>query len=554
MQRLVLFVGILFASFASSDATGQSGADTAADSAAHVSQKFPIVIELERPAATLQRTLESPLVDGLLALDGGGEAIENRAAVVEVVRTLEPVMRRRMVVGVAPRATAPAWLAVLQVSHDVTLTDIVERLKTAGLDPGVEPIRRVDDTDWRSIGNLGLLAHRGDFVFWSSERIVLRKALKLARKDSVSAEDAFRAARSRGAGQDFVARLRLDGAFAATLFPTPKDLAQLLLVEPIVAEFRSAGTLLATGKVGPSFDLQIASFANGRAAVVPIAPETAGIATSLCGRIRIRRSLHDLFARRLTDGFNDDIRRELNELAQLVTQITGRSAESLFAQIDEDIDVLVGPAEPRSDDKPSVLYPSFAVCFSTRFTDDDRARLRIAFQSLIGLSNFEADNENRPRLIQFTHRVGNHVVDAARYLADVRDGTTRPIYNFSPCMTFIGRRLVIASSVPFIERVIRTPALHMPPATTATTNTKEEVLAFGPAIARILRRNVKVLADRSLLSSATADARSARARMEDLARKLDRMARLRLIRDARDGGSGLRLSLTNDKTAGGGGR
>lgn len=158
---------------------------------------------------------------------------------------------------------------------------------------------------------------------------------------------------------------------------------------------------------------------------------------------------------------------------------------------------------PAMKPTPDVKLPAFALVIDLKPDDDDFAqRLKVAFQSFIGLANLGAAQTKAPPLELGSETFEGVTIATARFMPpkveDAKDKDAEPVHyrqNFSPSAVQVGNHFVISSSVGLardLVKSLRAPALAPHPATLAAE-------ADGVALARLVDLNRTQLVMRNML-------------------------------------------------------
>jgi hypothetical protein len=142
------------------------------------------------------------------------------------------------------------------------------------------------------------------------------------------------------------------------------------------------------------------------------------------------------------------------------------------------------------DPVPDLKLPAFALVVGLKPGDDDFAvRLRVAFQSFVGLANLGAAQTKAPPLELGTETVEGASIATARFLLPKgpRD-PKEPVHvrhNLSPAAAHVGDHFVLSSSTPLARALVHALKAPAGPATGATLAAQ----ADGVALARLVAIN-----------------------------------------------------------------
>jgi hypothetical protein len=165
---------------------------------------------------------------------------------------------------------------------------------------------------------------------------------------------------------------------------------------------------------------------------------------------------------------------------------------------------------PALSPAPDVKLPAFALVMDLKPDDDDfPERLRVAFQSFIGLANLGSAQTKAPPLELGSETFEGVTISTARFmrpakkLADGKDATKEPAkdkepvhyrHNYSPSAAQVGQRFILSSSVGLTRDLIS--ALKSPGKAPDATLAAE---ADGAALARLVDLNRNRLVMQNML-------------------------------------------------------
>ena len=195
--------------------------------------------------------------------------------------------------------------------------------------------------------------------------------------------------------------------------------------------------------------------------------------------------------------------------------------------------------------RPDLKLPGFALIADLNPDDDDfNQRLKVAFQSFIGLTNLGAAQKGEPPLELGSEVFEGVTIATARYMvpkaetAAAKDNAKAAVhqrFNFSPSTAQVENHFILSTSVGLTRALIE--ALKAP---TAATDATLLVEADGPALARLVTLNRNRLIMQNMLDKGH-DQAAAETEIDHLGRLLQSLGRGRLT--VQDGAEALRFEL-----------
>ena len=155
---------------------------------------------------------------------------------------------------------------------------------------------------------------------------------------------------------------------------------------------------------------------------------------------------------------------------------------------------------------PDVKYPGFALLTELNEPDSDFAqRLKVAFQTFVGLSNVDAVQKKGPPFEMVSEEVEGVTLATAKYMvpktATPAATSSEQRYNFSPSAAQVGKYFFVSTSVGLARRLIK--ELHSPEVSHKLQGESAETAvleADGTELARLLELNRGRLAMQLMLS------------------------------------------------------
>ncbi len=189
---------------------------------------------------------------------------------------------------------------------------------------------------------------------------------------------------------------------------------------------------------------------------------------------------------------------------------------------------------------PDLKYPAFALVLDLKPDDEDfPLRLKMAFQSFVGLANLGSAQNKAPPLELGSETFEEVTIATTRFMLP-KSGTDpqEPVHyrhNFSPSVAHVGNHFIISSSVGLTRDLIK--ALKSPAKSGDTTLTIE---ADGSELAKLLEINRSRMVMQNMLEKGQ-DKAQAEEGVDTLLSVLRYLGHGRLT--ARDGADTFRLSL-----------
>jgi hypothetical protein len=189
---------------------------------------------------------------------------------------------------------------------------------------------------------------------------------------------------------------------------------------------------------------------------------------------------------------------------------------------------------------PDVKLPGFALIADLNPDDEDfNQRLKVAFQSFVGLANLGAAQKSAPPLELGSEVCEGVTISTSHYMvprADAEEkGPVHQRFNFTPSIAQVDNHFILSSSLGLTRALIRT--LKTPAASSDVTLLAE---ADGPALARLVTLNRDRLILQNMLDKGHGQA-EAETEIGRLERLLKFLGRGRLT--VRDGPETLRFDL-----------
>ncbi|MEE9393821.1 MAG: hypothetical protein V3W41_15075 [Planctomycetota bacterium] len=462
-------------------------------------------LEVRNPQALYDQLLESPIYRALdLAEDGKLSRDDGLAKLRKVMAPLRPYLSGRLGLGIRSRKTFK-FLAVLENPDGHSLEDFIKRVQQIDPDLKTGDIEEYREARLVAVENLGFLARCEATLLWSSDRFLLRRALRRKTGATIADREDWKQLAARANKDQIVAMGRL-GRVLAKLekFEAPPNFLATMMLAGVVKELKAAEFATLHGRLIPLPDLTLEtrhdasklddwSSSQRRHLAMPIGPDTLAA-------IRIDRDF-DAFWRRRHELVPEAGTQELAEFTQgMNVFFSGFPFADVLAATKPGLELIIEDCQSGPSARPDIKLPGFALVFDTKFDDKVRDRFRVAFQTAIGIVNAGAAEEGRQPMLQFSKDVQGTQILAARFLDDPRDGRSGVSYNIVPAMAFVGSRLIVATSVELTERlVVRLKK------TRQRSETGDLMMIRGKRLDAILNLNHEALVDQQLLEGAASD-------------------------------------------------
>jgi hypothetical protein len=185
--------------------------------------------------------------------------------------------------------------------------------------------------------------------------------------------------------------------------------------------------------------------------------------------------------------------------------------------------------------RPDLKLPGIAVIAELNPDDEEFSeRLKVAFQSFVGLVNLNTGQKGQPPLELGSETFEGTTISTARYMvpkAEAGDGAKEPVktavhprYNATPSIAQVGNHFILSSSVGLTRALI---AAMKHPGARADTAPTLAVEADGPALARLVTLNRQRLIMQNMLDKGHDEA-AAEAEVDGLGRLLKSLDKARL--------------------------
>jgi hypothetical protein len=200
--------------------------------------------------------------------------------------------------------------------------------------------------------------------------------------------------------------------------------------------------------------------------------------------------------------------------------------------------------------RPDVKLPGFALIAELNPDDDEFSqRLKVAFQSFVGVVNLGAAQKGQPPLEQGSEIFEGTTIATARYMVSKAEAAAggqndavktaiHPRFNLSPSMAQVENHFILSTSVGLTRALIT--ALKAAPAAATATESTLLVEADGPSLARLVTLNRSRLIMQNMLDKGQ-DQATAETEVDQLGRLLRSLGRGRVT--VADGAETLRFDL-----------
>jgi len=154
--------------------------------------------------------------------------------------------------------------------------------------------------------------------------------------------------------------------------------------------------------------------------------------------------------------------------------------------------------------EPDTRLPAFAVIGRLENPEMSR-RLRISYQSMIGIVNMQLAADGQPQLETNNEQLTAGRMDWAAYLTDTESSPGLLLYNFSPTLAFQDEFIIISSTHELAKEIIDAASSSslarnsQPAASEPVVNTRVEL--DGPQLHQLLEENREALIVQNMLES-----------------------------------------------------
>jgi len=185
---------------------------------------------------------------------------------------------------------------------------------------------------------------------------------------------------------------------------------------------------------------------DGRgAAPAPLSPNNALLTATAY------RDVGEMWRRR-SDLFDENVNAELAQAdSNLSTVFAGLDfGREVLGALEPEVQI-ISTAQDFEDHEtrvPKIKLPATALVFQLKEPEKMQRQLKVSFQSLIGLTNLGAGQNELPQLELKTEKVGDGQIISATYenLPDDAEVSNDIVYNFSPSLAFVGENFIVSST------------------------------------------------------------------------------------------------------------
>jgi hypothetical protein len=172
----------------------------------------------------------------------------------------------------------------------------------------------------------------------------------------------------------------------------------------------------------------------------------------------------------MTDKANDQLAQADS---QLTTFFSGKDfGEDILGSFKPELQFVVTRQDPESlKPTPTIKLPAFAIIANMKNPEATKPDFRRVFLSFVGFLNVVGAMNGQPQLdLAMETKNNNPIVSASYVVPPGKDPQEGPInYNFSPTMTFVGERFILASARPLAEQLMDTPKMDATKSSPANT-------------------------------------------------------------------------------------
>lgn len=339
-------------------------------------------------------------------------------------------------------------------------------------------------------------------------------------QDTLAGKEGFQAARKSVAGKPAawayvdVKTLREAGVAKAIYKDKSDNFGAELLIGGIFATLKNTATATAAVYVDddqlrlamnvphdPAAVLEKKEFYFGEegqgAAPVVLAPKNALAA------ITSYRDMGEMWRRR-SDLFDENVNAQLAQAdSNLSTVFAGLDfGREVLGAIKPQVQI-ISTAQNFNDRKtrvPNIKLPATALVFQLKEPDKMRRQLKVSFQSLVGLTNLGAGQNELPQLELKTEETDEGQLVSATYenLPDDAEVSNDIIYNFSPSLAFVGDHFIVSSTRELaVELMALARQEPRPPVADRVVNTRMTI--DSDVLRRVLQDNREALIAQNML-------------------------------------------------------
>ncbi len=341
-------------------------------------------------------------------------------------------------------------------------------------------------------------------------------------QDVLAGKEAFQAARKSIAGKPAawayvdVKTLREAGVAKAIYKDKSDNFGVELLIGGILTTLKDASTATAAVYLEDE-RLRVAVNVPHDPAVVPEEKEfyfgkegqgAAPVALTPKNALAAITSYRDVgeMWRRRSDLFNENVNAQLAK--------TDSNLSTVFAGLDFGREVLgalqpqvqvISTAQEFKDRKtrvPNIKLPATALVFQLKEPEKMRRQLKVSFQSLVGLTNLGAGQNELPQLELKTEQTDDGQLISATYenLADDAEVSNDIIYNFSPSLAFVGDYFIVSSTRELaVELMSLAKAEEKPPADRTDRIVNTKLTINSDSLRKVLEDNRETLIAQNML-------------------------------------------------------
>ena len=474
----------------------------------------------------ITRLFGTPLLETLLAIDAEPKKEPDKGEL--FLQAVLPLLGRRSAVG-ARYDTGLFRVLIVTEDNGVDLSEAARRIRTAVPDLPEPKSDTLLDHPALAFGNAAVLCRARDCLIFANSASLARRAVRMRRDESLAAAKDFAEARTRlGSREIFVfGDLRTLFAKGRPSLENPDNFLGYLLIAGLAdglleAERVEAGADFSSATPSAEITLWRAPRADrGFARAHRPPPCDFSALQNLVAWARIDRDLAAYWPQRL-DVTPAAARPSLAEFSRnLAIFFSGFATADIVGRLTPGFDLVAIASSFEKGREPLVRYPAFALVLGATIDADFADRLRVAFQTTIGIVNASGGESGRQPMLQERLVIENREALSARFLRDPKKGFSGAEYNFTPTLWIGGSRIVLASTPDCARAVAAVPER-------AAAGLHGDLLVVGmPELAGVLADNADTLVDRVALAG-RAERSEAKARLDAALEKLRRAPGLRI--------------------------
>ena len=155
------------------------------------------------------------------------------------------------------------------------------------------------------------------------------------------------------------------------------------------------------------------------------------------------------------------------------------------------------------DGEPGLKLPGFAAVVELTDPDNGADTLKLFFQTLTAILNFQAGAQGREPWVMDSETYADTQIAFGRYLSTPEGDSLPVVFNFQPASAQVGNQFLICSSVDLCRKLI--DALQAPATDSETANRNFDIQLHADSIADALEMNRELLEARAIQDGSEAE-------------------------------------------------